>query len=336
MVTTRHLLPLALLMALGVCPSHAQPADVPLVGALHRQWGLDEGLPQSSAMALAQGADGHLFVGTQEGLARFDGRTWTVLDQAAGMPCESIQALESAPDGTLWVGTATCGLVRLFQGAITHLPTRPGQRIDVVNVLERTPDGTLWVGTAHGLARLGADLSLTFLPELGTAEIIALAAAPAEASVWVGTRTSGLWRVRDGPPERISPPGPLDEVRALAVDGDSGVWVATYSNGLWRRTPAGDFEQAPTEVPKRITALSVARHGGLWVGTVDAGFGRLKRMRYTPVQSVSADARVMAFLEDLEGSLDDGREDVPGSQRRARGEAGWAVEVEGHVRGRLG
>ena len=105
MVTTRHLLPLALLLALGACPAQAQQADVPLVGALHQQWGVEDGLPQSSALVLERGADGHLFVGTEEGLARFDGRTWTVLDQAAGMPCELIKALESAPDGTLWVGT---------------------------------------------------------------------------------------------------------------------------------------------------------------------------------------------------------------------------------------
>jgi len=302
-MTTRHLLPLALLMALGAWPSQAQPADVPLVGALHQQWSQNEGLPQNAAMALAQGADGHLFVGTQEGLARFDGRTWTVLDQAAGMPCECIYALESAPDGTLWVGTASCGVVRLFQGAITHLPTRPGQGRDTVFALERAPDGTLWVGTHHGLARLGADLSFTFLPELSTAEIRALAAAPAEDSVWVGTRSSGLWRVRGGTAERITPPGPMDEVRALAVDGEGAVWVATNSNGLWRRTPTGDFEPAPSEVPKRITTLSVARHGGLWLGTDKEGIGRLNRMRYTPVQSVPADAHVKAFLEDLEGSL---------------------------------
>jgi ligand-binding sensor domain-containing protein len=47
----------------------------------------------------------------------------------------------------------------------------------------------------------------------------------------------------------------------------------------------------------------VARHGGLWVGTVDAGIGRLKGLRYTPVQNVPANANIRAFLEDLEGSL---------------------------------
>ncbi|WP_164010919.1 two-component regulator propeller domain-containing protein [Pyxidicoccus trucidator] len=301
MLTTRHVLPLAMLVALWALPSRAQEADVPLVGALHRQWGLDDGLPQSSALALAQGADGHLFVGTQEGLALFDGRTWTVMDQAAGMPCEEIMALASAPDGTVWAGTAGCGLVRIHKGAITHLPTLPGQRGDRVSVLERTLDGTLWVGTDHGLARLGTNPTFTFLAALGTADVSAL--APAEGGVWVGTRASGLWRVRGDNAERITPPGPLDHVTALTVDGDGGLWVGTHSDGLWYRTPAGSFEQAPSDVPSRISALRMARHGGLWVGTETAGFGRLKRNRYTQAKGVPSNAGVVAFLEDTEGSL---------------------------------
>jgi ligand-binding sensor domain-containing protein len=119
----------------------------------------------------------------------------------------------------------------------------------------------------------------------------------------VGTRKSGLWRVHGGTPERITLPGPLDEVRALAVDGEGMVWVGTSSNGLWRRTPTGDFEQAPSEVPKRITSLRVARHGGMWVGSEVEGFGHLKGMRYTPSASVPATAEVRAILEDTEGSL---------------------------------
>ncbi|WP_211194481.1 hypothetical protein, partial [Pyxidicoccus fallax] len=113
---------LAVLMSLLAPPSRAQEADVPLAGALHRVWGLDEGLPQSSALALTQSLEGHLFVGTQEGLARFDGNTWTVLDQAAGLPCEEVVALTSTPDGAVWAGTAGCGLVRIAQGAYRRLP----------------------------------------------------------------------------------------------------------------------------------------------------------------------------------------------------------------------
>ncbi|QSQ21301.1 PAS domain S-box protein [Pyxidicoccus parkwayensis] len=300
-MTTRHLMVLAALAVLLAGTARAQESDVPLSGALHRIWGLDDGLPQSSALALAQAPDGHLFVGTQEGLARFDGRTWTVLDQAAGMPCEEVMSLAMLPDGTLWVGTGGCGLVRLSKGTITHLPTRPGSGGDRVSALERTKDGTLWVGTDHGLARLEPDLPLTYVPELGTEDISSL--APSSSGVWVGTRTAGLWHVRGTTAERVTPPGPLDHVTALTVDADGVLWVGTQTQGLWRRSANGALEAAPSEVPTRITALRVARHGGIWVGTETAGFGRLKRGKYTPAQGIAPNAGVVAFLEDTEGSL---------------------------------
>ncbi len=295
---------LTVLAVLLAPPSRGQEADVPLVGALHRKWDQQDGLPQSSALALVQAADGHLFVGTQEGLARFDGNTWTVLDQAAGMPCEEVMALETSPDGTVWAGTATCGLVRISHGTFTHLPTRPGLRGDRVSALERTPDGTLWVGTDHGLAYVvgtDADLRLVYVDALGALDVSSLALA--ESGVWVGTRTGGLWRARAGFAERVSPPGPLDHVMALATDGDGALWVGTQVSGLWRRAPTGSFEPAPPETPTRITALRVSRHGGVWVGSEAEGFGRLKRGHYTPAQGVPARAHVVSFLEDVEGSL---------------------------------
>jgi PAS domain S-box-containing protein len=303
-VTPGHLVTLAVLTALLAPPSWGQEADVPLVGALHRVWGLDEGLPQSSALALAQAPDGHLYVGTQDGLARFDGNAWAVLDQAAGMPCEEVMSLAAAPDGVVWAGTAGCGLVRIERGTYAHVSVRPGPRANRVSALERTPDGTLWVGTDHGLAYVrgaGADFELVYVEPLGYQDISSL--APAEGGVWVGTRSEGLWRARLDSAVRVSPPGPVDEIMALAADSEGAVWVGTHKAGLWRRAASGAFEPAPPEAPARITALRVSRHGGLWVGSETEGFGRLRRGRYTPVRDVPANAHVVSFLEDSEGSL---------------------------------
>src|SRR5262252_7733926 len=48
-----------------------------------RSWQTDDGFPQNSVYALAQTADGYLWVGTREGLARFDGLTFTIPDTSA-------------------------------------------------------------------------------------------------------------------------------------------------------------------------------------------------------------------------------------------------------------
>ena len=74
----------------------------------------ENGLPQSSVMALVQTRDGYLWLGTYEGLARFDGQAFTVFDKSntPEMESNSIKALAEDAQGRLWVGT-TVGLAAL-------------------------------------------------------------------------------------------------------------------------------------------------------------------------------------------------------------------------------
>ena len=53
----------------------------PISQYLHDVWTIDQGLPQNGILAIAQGRDGYLWLGTEEGLARFDGLTFTVIDR---------------------------------------------------------------------------------------------------------------------------------------------------------------------------------------------------------------------------------------------------------------
>src|SRR5688572_10181433 len=72
-----------------------------------RVWQMDDGLPQNSVQALAQTADGYLWIGTQNGLARFDGVRFTIFDNqnVTAFKNASVTALLTARDGKLWVGT---------------------------------------------------------------------------------------------------------------------------------------------------------------------------------------------------------------------------------------
>src|SRR6476469_1860418 len=70
-------------------------------------WSIQQGLPQISVLALAQDPNGYLWVGTQSGLARFDGVEFHVYtpDTAPGLPGPWSRALLTGRDGRLWVGT---------------------------------------------------------------------------------------------------------------------------------------------------------------------------------------------------------------------------------------
>ena len=81
----------------------------------HEVWRQQDGLPQDSVRAIAQTRDGYLWLGTQAGLARFDGVRFTVFDRnnTKEMQNDHILALAAAAAGGLWVGTRGGGLNRL-------------------------------------------------------------------------------------------------------------------------------------------------------------------------------------------------------------------------------
>ena len=74
------------------------------------RYGLDEGLSQLSVTAIAQDDSGFLWIGTQEGLNRFDGQRFLVLRESGGLPSNSIESLAFDASSRLWVGTNDAGL----------------------------------------------------------------------------------------------------------------------------------------------------------------------------------------------------------------------------------
>src|SRR5262245_23254816 len=87
-----------------------------------RIWQTDDGLPHNSVFALAQTGDGYLWIGTHEGLARFDGVRFVVVDdkQAPELRHGYITALCAAKDGSLWIACDGAGLFRLRDGEYSH------------------------------------------------------------------------------------------------------------------------------------------------------------------------------------------------------------------------
>src|SRR4051794_17963627 len=84
----------------------------------HKVWRTEDGLPQNRAQAITQTPDGYLWVGTSEGLARFDGVRFVVFDRSntPAITDDSILSLEVGPDGSLWIGTEGGGLLHFRQG----------------------------------------------------------------------------------------------------------------------------------------------------------------------------------------------------------------------------
>jgi signal transduction histidine kinase len=201
-------------------------------------------------MSLAFGADGRLWVGTQDGAASYDGRDWNPLDLPAREVSNYVEAVLPDSSGNVWLGRQDGGVALWRQGAWTRFTRQHGLPAERVNALAETQDAsgkrTLWAGTfGGGLCRL-------------------------EGSRWVpwsgqGKVPNRIWRLF---PSKTHP-------GALWVCGDEG--AVLVQEGL--ATPV------PGLPPLSVNALLETRDDEgreeLWVSTFGRGVGRLRRERLT-------------------------------------------------------
>ena len=131
---------------------------------------------------------GWLWVGTEQGLARWDGLQWT---NYAG----SIRAMTEDRAGHFWVGTAN-GLVRIETNQWVWFTQTNGLPSDTITSLCPDDQGVLWVGTSKGLVRFENDQWTTYTTAEGLAgNSIGYLLDDAQGSLWIGSRT-GLMRAR--------------------------------------------------------------------------------------------------------------------------------------------
>jgi signal transduction histidine kinase/ligand-binding sensor domain-containing protein len=138
---------------------------------LRRDFTVEEGLPDNEVNAITQTRNGFLWVGTDGGLARFDGEHFTQIRLRAGKRKEiPVRFLLTAQDGALWVGTDS-GLAYIPSAAIDHFDRslvtmyHPGVGASDRIACLLIRDSILWVGTAHGLYRFERGHFVTVIPD---------------------------------------------------------------------------------------------------------------------------------------------------------------------------
>jgi diguanylate cyclase (GGDEF)-like protein len=298
----------------------------------HDAWSTREGLPQSSVESIAQTPDGYVWLGTQEGLARFDGVRFVVFDKAntPALRHNRVKALLADRDGSLWIGTEGGGIVRLRNGVFTTLGVAEGLPSPRIYELAQDAEGTVWAGTDRGLSRFrdGRFVEGPRDEGLFRRDIEALRAG--RDGLWVGLG-EGFVRVAGDAVEPPATPGlPPGPVSALWEDADGTLWVGTR-RGLYVRRP-GQAQLTPgaAGLPGPVvTAIRRDRDGGLWVGT-ETGAARIdgEATQVLGTRQGLSNDQVMRIFEDREGSIWIGTQDG-GVNRLADGKFTTYSSAEG-------
>ncbi|HYE87624.1 MAG TPA: response regulator [Vicinamibacterales bacterium] len=271
-------------------------------------WDSERGLPQNSVSAIAQTGDGYIWIGTQEGLVRFDGVQFTIFDRRQGhLPHNEVTALLAAADGGLWIGMRD-GSVSKFANGRFNAATG-AQRRAVLGFADRG-DGTLWMAVEEqGVAacRGGSCITLNASHGLPDNRVTAMT-SDARGRIWVAT-LDGVARIggRGDGQDRITTAMPGLAAHALTRDGAGDVWIAS-AQGIYRvtgDTPARITPQAGCSPSPGATMLLVDRHQNVWTSATD---DRLLRIDAAGRCSLLGDGtrnshELISGLEDGEGNL---------------------------------
>jgi diguanylate cyclase (GGDEF)-like protein len=298
----------------------------------------DKGLPNEIPLTIAQDSDGFIWMGTEGGLARWDGthfKLYVAGPSAGTLPDNVVTVLHTDRLGRLWIGTDAAGLARYDPATDTFLRKHldlPGGGGGVWAIVDDGSDG-IWVGTGAGLFHIDRSMQVVSaftqlqshrgpdafgLPDFAIHSLL----RDRRGAIWVGT-FSGLAMAEPGSstfkPVALPLPihaDPASEIISLMQDTNGAIWVGTSHNGAFIVGPDRHVVALPLprDDPQAtstygVSALLEVRPGDVWLGTngqgiieIDDGAAGPRHIRHDPSIGTSLiNDTVRAIYQDRSG-----------------------------------
>ncbi len=253
-----------------------------------------DGLSNSSVYSLFQDSQGFIWIGTADGLNRYDGYNFTVfdsqLDPPYRIPGEMITSIDMDRNGNLWFGVQFGGLLRLDKtsGTFTSYlinPVNPQDAANDVWVVKTDFQNRVWTGTTENGLYLFDPATGIFTPVLNS--------------------------------ELLKRPEGCNTIRSVITDHNNDIRVATGDEGLYiidkysLAIKRFDPFISPEEHlrPKKINSIFEDSHQRFWIGTREDGLyilqrdGRMREHLSPANRPEMASSNIRCFLENDDGTI---------------------------------
>ncbi|WP_163381555.1 two-component regulator propeller domain-containing protein [Cyclobacterium sp. SYSU L10401] len=275
---------------------------------IFQRYSIQEGLSHNSVLSIIQDRRGFIWIGTYDGLNRFDGYQFkeynydyqdtTTISQNLTM------ALHEDSKGRIWVGTAGMGLChfdpqtdKFVRYSTTFKENGEYKEVPTISTIQEDLEGNIWFGSVNGLFKLGPDSKSPVQFPLGSERpVINSLTLDSSGNIWVGTFGEGLFKISDDdhpsvtqwthdPEARESVAS--DNVMAVFEDHRGTFWIG-YIGGMdsldrntsefihFRHKP-DDPNSLSTDI-LNTRAITEDKWGNLWIGTTN-GLNKLNRER---------------------------------------------------------
>jgi signal transduction histidine kinase/ligand-binding sensor domain-containing protein len=276
---------------------------------VHDRWGEDNGFLQGAVYAISQSPDGYLWVGTERGLVRFDGFSYTLIQRPIPNlpPTGPVRALVSDAEGNMWVLLNGPRVLRYRDGRFDDAVSDFG--LEAVTYTAMSPDGSggmLLSGLGdRTVQRYTGGKFKTLVKAADTPGTVISMAETRDHHVWIGTPDDGLFRVDGETLSSISSQLANRKINALLAANSGGLWIGTDEGLLfWDGTQLAKMNLPSSIAQLQILALAKDAQANIWVGT-NRGLIRITGTGAVSLDLLSSepDAEVTAIYLDHDGAL---------------------------------
>ncbi len=284
---------------------------------VHKNWTTQNGLPGMTVTALLQDDKGYIWIGTYDGIVRFDGVEFTVFSRSVDEKYDFASARSIIQDskGALWVGHNDEGVTCLSaDGSIQKYTIDDGLPNNKVNSMCEDKDGNIWIGTSSGICYFKPDGSIEIpngLKELGLEAItVARVCCVSDGRVFISCgNTDENYVFENGVLRHFSGIEGFEKptVYEVTEDWEGGIWFGVSPCYAVR---IKDNQQTVYDISHEgfettvVNSIIEDKTGNFWIGT-DAGITIIHNNMYTFYDSSKGlvDNNITKFLEDTEGNI---------------------------------
>ncbi|MCR5763536.1 MAG: hypothetical protein K6G00_09170 [Treponema sp.] len=281
-----------------------------------KSWDTSDGLPGMTITALMQDKKGYIWIGSYDGLVRFDGVEFTVYCRSTDEKYDftSTRSLIQDSRENIWVGHNDEGITCIApDGIITKLTIEDGLTNNKVNALCEDKAGNVWIGTSAGLCYRTPDGNIHKPKGLTEDEISKISVkhfyCDRKGRMWITTETSDCFIFENDKLKRfegitkIENPG----IYYITEDEDGNTWIVGEPNFIIKMKDGKETLYEVTPEGFNCFASNMIMQdssGNYWIGS-DAGIMVLHdgKRSYYNTQNGLTDNVITSILEDREGNF---------------------------------
>jgi ligand-binding sensor domain-containing protein/serine phosphatase RsbU (regulator of sigma subunit) len=284
------------------------------------QFGIEEGLPQSSVYTMLQDKSGNIWVGTMNGVSRYNGLNFENFNKKDGLAENRVTSSCADKDGNIWFGHWSGGITKYDVKIKKFAEVLPGKYklSKTITSIISDKKGNIWFGTeGQGLLKLENNNFTLYTTKEGLAsDAVTALMENKDGVIWIGT-SKGITHYKS----KLTPFNasfPSQSITSLFCDNESNIWVGTSDYGIIRINAANKllsiYNTSHGLASNNVITIYQANNGSIFIGTYDGGVSKylpqLEANNYKGAifQTIStqhglSNNRVLSIIQDREKNI---------------------------------